>query len=339
MNIVILSGGSGNDALIHGLVNHGYANDIKVITNAYDNGKSTGICRLITSTLGVSDIRKNHFRMYKYSQSNLNQGLVDFYSKRFDLGNEPCKFCVEKLEQWGLSFLTGYVENFFERPLAKVINNYNDFSIANIVYAEMYARKGYEETNKYFCDLLGIKDFVLLNSFDNVFINALTESELYVKGEERIVEYKNPKDHINKIVYSTNFLVDKCLNKKAIDAINEADLIIISTGTFWSSIYPTIDYLNFYEYINNSKAKKIWVMNTEEDKDAYGVSSTKFIRFMDNLGLDLHSFTILENEDAIDSLKQDNSKYNVKLAHMGNINGKNDPELYFKAIEEFLTNE
>lgn len=336
MNIVILSGGSGNDVLMHGLIDNGYADDIKVITNAYDNGKSTGICRLVTSTLGVSDIRKNHFRMYNYSKSNKDSGIVEFYSKRYDLGDDPCKFCIEKLENWGLSFLTDFVEGFFERPLAKGIN-YKDFSIANIVYAEMYARKGYEKTNKYFCNLLGIKDFVLLNSPDNVFINAITENNQFIKGEERIVEYKNSKDPINKIQYSTNFLEESHgLYFKAIQAVSEADLIIISTGTFWSSIYPTLEYLDFYKYVNESNAKKIWVMNTEEDKDSYGVSSNKFIKFMENLGLDLTKFDIIENIDGIDSLKQQNNKYNIVYKSMGNHNGKNDLTKYFNAIKEYL---
>ena len=43
MNIVILSGGSGNDSLIKGLKEMYPESDIKVIINAYDSGKSTGI--------------------------------------------------------------------------------------------------------------------------------------------------------------------------------------------------------------------------------------------------------------------------------------------------------
>ncbi len=66
MKVVIISGGSGNDTLIKGLTKYISSGlDIKVIVNAYDNGKSTGICRAITNTLGVSDIRKNHSRMYE----------------------------------------------------------------------------------------------------------------------------------------------------------------------------------------------------------------------------------------------------------------------------------
>ena len=40
MNIVILSGGTGNTALVNGLIKHGKVDDITVITNMYDNGKS-----------------------------------------------------------------------------------------------------------------------------------------------------------------------------------------------------------------------------------------------------------------------------------------------------------
>ena len=87
MKIVIISGGSGNDALIKGLkkIFNNSTLDINVIVNAYDNGKSTGVCRAVTDTLGVSDIRKNHSRMYEASFGDkVNKKLLDFYEKRFN---------------------------------------------------------------------------------------------------------------------------------------------------------------------------------------------------------------------------------------------------------------
>ena len=44
MKTVILSGGSGNDSLIRGLKYYYPSMNCKVIVNAYDNGKSTGVC-------------------------------------------------------------------------------------------------------------------------------------------------------------------------------------------------------------------------------------------------------------------------------------------------------
>ena len=87
MKITILSGGSGNDSLIKGLKSIYKNVDVKVVVNAYDNGLSTGVCRSITNTLGVSDIRKNHIRMYKAMNPDdqLDTRLIEFYENRYDL--------------------------------------------------------------------------------------------------------------------------------------------------------------------------------------------------------------------------------------------------------------
>ena len=122
------------------------------------------------------------------------------------------------------------------------------------------------------------------------------------------------------------------LNPVAIDAVLNADLIIISTGTFWSSIYPTLDYMDFYKYINASNAKKIWAINNEEDGDSFGVTSNQFIEFLNNLRIDLSQFSILENSDAKSSLVEPNNDYNIVVYPMGNVKGKHIGEKYVKAI-------
>lgn len=339
MNITILSGGSGNDSLVTGLKQYYPAANIKVIVNAYDNGKSTGICRAVTNTLGVSDIRKNHIRMYKACNSNPDARLVEFYDNRYDLtARYEYEDIADYLDDWGLSELKVYARHFFDNPLAKNYT-YKNFSVANIIYSQMYQELGYEQTNSFFCKLLGLEDFVLLNSFDNVFISARTKSGNIINDEGEIVDYNNPDDIILDIIYTTNNACQGSsapslygLNPKAIDAVLNADLIIISTGTFWSSIYPTLDYMDFYKYINASNAKKIWAINNEEDGDSLGVTSNQFIEFLSNLRIDLSQFSILENSDARTSLVEPNDKYNIVIYPMGNIKGKHIGEKYVKAI-------
>lgn len=330
MNITILSGGSGNDALVKGLKKLYKNINVKVITNMYDSGKSTGVCRKITNTLGVSDVRKNHERMYKAMCKNPDARIIEFYSNRytFNKGNE-----VEEIKSllysWGLEQFEQYVDRFFANPLANKFT-YNDFSVANIIYSQMYAEIGYESTNKYFTELLGLDDFVLINSFDNVYINAITDSGKVILDEGDIVEYKNADDKINSIVYLGG---DRpIINNKAIFSILNADLVIISTGTFWSSIYPTLDYGDFYKYVNRSHADKIWIMNNEFDKDSYGVSSNDFISKFEELGLDLSDFKILENLDSIEELHEANDKYNIYYRHMENNKGKHNADIVAKEI-------
>lgn len=337
MNILVISGGSGNDALIKGLKSFYPELDVKVLVNAYDNGKSTGVCRYVTDTLGVSDIRKNHTRMYKaMTPVHLqNKCLLEFYDKRYDLtkGKEADEV-IQLLDTWGLNQLSAYAISFFNRPQAEE-KTFNDFAISNIIYAEMYAEHGYEYTNKYFAELLGIDDFVILNSFDNVYIEALTERGKIIEDEGDIVEHQCPWDRIVGIRYAQGGVVKHQLNPEAIKAIDNADMIVISTGTFWSSIFPTLDYLDLYKYINNAKCKKLWCMNNNQDKDAYAVTSTDFIRYVENLGLNLSDFSILINSDAEEELQKTDEKHKFIIKSMGNHDGKHDGGLYAQAVLEY----
>lgn len=333
MNIVILSGGSGNDSLVTGLKSFYPNSKIDIIINEYDNGKSTGICREVTNTLGVSDARKNHIRLYQATHSPLeiDKRLVEFYENRYDFtrGEEVWEIC-DKLSNWCLHDLIPYAVEFFRQPKANDFE-YKDFNVANIVYSEMYREKGYENTHRYFSNLLGIDDCVHLNSFENIYLQAITESGNVIDDEGAIVEYYNSNDPICGIRFSDPF-ASEILNPVAIDLVTKADLIIISTGTFWSSIYPTLAYGDFYKHINYSKAKKIWAINNEEDKDSYGVSSNDFIYYMTELGLNLDDFVILENLEAVEPLRQKNDDYNIKYFHMGNFKGKHAPEEFVYGI-------
>ena len=335
MKTVILSGGSGNDSLIRGLKYYYPSMNCKVIVNAYDNGKSTGVCRAVTNTLGVSDIRKNHIRMYKAMHGNCNKNIIEFYDNRYDFtpGNEVAEI-TEKLNTWGMPQFVPLVERFFATPEAKNYR-YTDFNISNIVYAEMYAQSGYEYTNDYFCNkILDIDSFVLLNSFSNVYLKAITNSGYVIKDEGEIVEWCNRDDKIESCLYGT--VLNTELNPCAVASIESADLIIISTGTFWSSIYPTLEFGDLYKLINkNTHAKKVWALNCEEDKDSYGVSADEFISHLRKLGLSLDDFTILVNSDACDILRTVNDKdVACHYSHMGNQNGKHDPNKYAKAVLE-----
>lgn len=336
MNIVVLSGGSGNDALIKGLKSLYKESNVKVVVNAYDSGKSTGICRKVTNTLGVSDIRKNHTRMYKALTKNPDKRLLEFYDSRYDFtkGNEVNEI-LALMDNWGLTTLSPFVVRFFERPESSLYE-FKDFSVANIVYSQMYSEYGYENTNKFFCDMLGIDDFVILNSFDNVYLNAVLEDGTVLTDEGDIVELKNPTNKITSLMYLGDHSYG--VNTKAVEAVLNADLLVISTGTFWSSIYPTLEYLDFYKFVNESKAKKIWAINNEEDNDAFGVTSNDFIEQMASTGLDLSDFTILENADATETLRLANSKYNIVVAPMGNIKGKHNGDMYATEILKIYYN-
>src|SRR5574344_1585355 len=158
MNISILSGGSGNTALLEGLSNRlkGDNVNIDIVINAYDSGKSTGICRKVTNTLGVSDIRKNLVKLYKYFSDTVDQNIIEFFEKRYDVthGHEREEIKA-KLDNWNLSFYDDYVDYFFNLQTASLFE-YKDFNVANIVFAAMFKKYGYEKSIEMIRDTLGL---------------------------------------------------------------------------------------------------------------------------------------------------------------------------------------
>lgn len=326
-NIVIFSGGSGNDAILEGLIKYGEYTDknINIIVNAYDDGKSTGVCREVTNTLGVSDIRKNHYKLHKLLKGDhINESLIKWYEDRLD---------IDKNFRTGNSVLDNYIVKFFNNPNASLFS-YKNFNVMNIIYSQLYREEGYEKTNSIFSNFLGIKDIVKLNSFDNIKIVASTEEGKVITDEGDLVEFCNFKDRINDIYFVGKSTYG--LNDEAIKLVKEADLIIISSGTFWSSLYPTFKYLDFYKYINKSKANKLWIMNSSEDKDTYGVSNVDMFIDLQYLGIDFSKFKILINNDASEILRKKSDIMDVFTVHksLGNKKGKHDSKLLWKAIEE-----
>lgn len=325
--ITILSGGSGNDAILKALFDMGYTDkDIRIIVNAYDDGKSTGVCREVTGTLGVSDIRKNHEKIHKMIYGdNQNKDFMFFYENRLDLS-------ITNNIRTGNPLLDREIDYFFSRYKAKYFD-YSNFNLMNIIYSQLYSSIGYEATNSMFSSLLGIDDMVKLNSFDNIKIVATTMLGNIITDEGDIVEFKSDNDYIDDIHFVGKKIYG--LNIDAINIIKESDLIIISTGTFWSSIYPTLKYCDLYKCINENHNKKLWVVNSEQDKDAWGVGFTDFYDELEGLGLDMRGFDILINTQADRILREGNIPFHKTIKKpLGNIDGRNDYKLVREALEE-----
>ena len=340
MKITLLSGGSGNEALLRALMEAFPKSDIKVILNAYDNGKSTGVCRAVTGTLGVSDIRKNHERMYRIlNGEDKKDPIIKLYQGRPNLGGtnktDLMNSALEVLRSYGLEedfekTCEMCIKGFFSMVKDENKLDWHSFNLVNMIYSYYYAVYGYEATNKVFTDFIGIPDFVLLNSFDNAFVHATTRNGVDLT-EGDIVEWCNKDDPIISLYYvdsGFNKIENPTLNARAIERIYDSDIIIQSTGTFWSSLYPTFQYGKMWEVINKSRAKKIWYVNTIEDKDSWGYGINWFLRMYETLGVKTYQWDLVMNTQAQSSLRPNeipNAEIkSVSYFDLGNENGKND---------------
>lgn len=285
MNILIIAGGTGSIALQTGLYSLiGEQLDgitTKVLVNAYDNGLSTGTVRKVMGgkILGPSDVRKNQTTRLKLEQPNsvwhklLDIRFTEESSKAKEFCLKQVKDILAPVDAKAAILVNEAIDEYFSVPLSANVD-YSDFSLANIVYA------GFAKANQYslrkaasiMAQLMGIQDNVILNSDESLFLGAVSKKGITVTDEGDIVSWGKVDDPFQSIFFydSKGDLKTPVLCEEAKDAIADADLIILSSGTQWSSLIPTYESKGFANAIAKSKARIVMVMNRMPDKDSPG---------------------------------------------------------------------
>ena len=278
MKIVICAGGTGSIALqtgLYSILGNTTGVDIKILVNAYDSGLSTGQVRQVLggNILGPSDVRKNQTTRHtlQYGETPLSR----FLNIRFTIESSKAEdFCINeivKLNSEYQNILLMAVKAFFSSPVANKID-YIDFSLANIIYAGIAAQNGnsLRAAAKIMASILGIKDNVILNDDLSLFLGAITSNGERIVDEADIVSWNNPEDPIVDVFFTNAHGEEDVpvLCDEATAAITEADFIILSSGTQWSSLIPTYASIGFSEAVDASGARVIMVMNKVPDKDA-----------------------------------------------------------------------
>ena len=119
-------------------------------------------------------------------------------------------------------------------------------------------------------DIFNVRGRVIPSCTKVVDIKAILEDNSEIYGEKNIgVEVSKIK--IKKIEY----LSDVKASIEAVEAVEEADVIVYSIGSLYTSIIPNIIIPEIREAIKNSKAKKIYfgnLMTQPGETDNYSVS-------------------------------------------------------------------
>ncbi|MFW6002121.1 MAG: 2-phospho-L-lactate transferase CofD family protein [archaeon] len=340
MNIVIISGGTGSVAIETGLKKtFGNEAHITNILNAYDDGKSTGIVRKVFDVLGPSDIRKVQWLQW-HNAINNDKRIDELYNNRYDFNRDNV---MDIIEAWSFSdsfntLAKESVDAFFDNYWESEVKNFN---IVNIMYGYLFKKIGYEETISYFSNFLNITDNVVLNSHDNVNLGVYYNEDEECWFENEFIEFRDKNKKINDIFFwkddSKVDITDISINEKVLQSIKEANMIIVSTGTEWSSLIPTLKFTPIaHEIDTNKEAVKIKVIDNEADGDAYGTNADEIIREYDKM-IDMSNFIILSNIDA-NKEWQASELFRTYYESMDNIEGKHNPDKVSSAIVDiFLT--
>jgi len=269
MNISIFSGGRGSD----GLQREFYNKLGKVptnIVNLYDDGKSTGIVRDVFGTLGPSDLRKCQTLKAKLEKS-CNEDAIEFLEYRFSGSSSELATVADrylKFLEWESPELLTAVPAFLELCDA---TTFVDFSIANILYAYLFRLSGPTMTEKYFRKLLGLKSKTLISSRSNDKIWWEAVDGTLTRAEHAIVDWNNSDNRIR----SFSFKNDVVVPSSTINAILNSDIIVFSTGTVWSSIFPSLN-VGIVAALKKTKAKIFVVLNSYDDGDSLGYSTDDY---------------------------------------------------------------
>ena len=104
--------------------------------------------------------------------------------------------------------------------------------------------------------VMNLKGKVVPLTEDNTTLMAVLEDGTIIEGEHNITLRKS-KSKIKKVYYKE----DAIATKESLKAIKEADLIVFSMGSLYTSIIPNLLINDVVKEIENSKAKVLYVCN------------------------------------------------------------------------------
>ncbi len=151
----------------------------------------------------------------------------------------------------------------------KTYSDLDGHPLGNLVLAAMFHKtKSFQTSIEYVSKLLDVKHKVLPLSEDNLTLMGETVDGEIIEGEE-MVTHSSKK--YKRIFYQKNPRV----TKDVITAINEADLIIFSMGSLYTSILPHLLCKEVVKNIRKSSSKVMYLCNAMTqpgETDNFGVS-------------------------------------------------------------------
>lgn len=297
INITIFAGGSGNKEFIEH-INAISAFKLNIITNCYDDGKSTGRLRsLIPNMLGPSDVRKNVANLLNSNnpQQKILKKILEHRLRKIELGNFLHNFKIKKIlndltfeKYQKISYYLSYIEKYFKKHQSYE----KDMSLGNLILSGIFLKyNNFNYAVKVF-NLLFLNDVRVFNVTNgkNLYLYSLREDGKILDEGEMVENTEKKIEDIfllEKKIRKTSFANQDKLNKeKIIPSINvevkrillESDIIIYGPGTQYSSLFPSYITKNLINVIQKSKAKKIFVSNIFFDNDIHNESVEGLIK-------------------------------------------------------------
>ena len=194
----------------------------------------------------------------------------------------------------------------------------NGHSIKNLIMTALLEMKGdFSHSIPILSDLLDIKGTILPVIEDNVNLIGTTFDGKEIIGESEITEARS---HIKELRYDKKVAV----NRKVVNAIYQADLIVFSSGSLITSIMPHIIIPEIQTAIREAKAKKIYICNIlTQPGETDGFTVSDHIKMLETyLG-----------RDSINAVIANNALLPQDLTNLANSEGKASVQIDYDLLK------
>lgn len=143
--------------------------------------------------------------------------------------------------------------------------------------------------------LLNVKGRVIPVTLSNIRLHAELEDGQVISGETNIdIPKHNPKLKIKKVFIKPAGYP----NRHALEAIKNADLIVIGPGDLYTSLVPNFLVRGVVKAIQNSRARKILICNLmTKNGETNGYSVIDFLETIDGyLGKDIINYVLVNSK-------------------------------------------
>ena len=212
-----------------------------------------------------------------------------------------------------LSTLPDEIRDVMEYRLSIPGNDLDGHAMGNLVLTSLLKETGSLKTSiEYLSKLLDVKHHVLPLSEDYLTLMGETIDGEVIEGEDTITK-ANKK--YKRFFYKENPHV----LPEVFDKIKEADLIILSMGSLYTSVLPHLLCKDIVEAIRKSSAKKMYICNAMTqpgETDDFGVSD--HVNFLESyLGKDTIDSVIVSTteipEEMLEKYETEEQKNLVKI--------------------------
>jgi len=211
-------------------------------------------------------------------------------------------------------------------------SNFAHHSFGNIfILAMTKVTKDFEEAVKESSKILAIRGQVIPSTLKNVRLVAELEDGTITRGETRITERENPS-RIKKLWLQPRNCEPA---KSALEAIKNADAIILGPGSLYTSVIPNLLVHSMADTINDSSAIKIYacnIMTQHGETDGYKVSD-HIKAMLDNTGLSKIDYCLVNHSNIPPALLK---RYASEKSHQTEANVDEMKKAGITVIEENL---